>query len=172
MLIKISCRCSAHNIEEGLFVSDESLKNDTLTPLLLLYTKLKALFNCIKNKINNNNNKLKIIIIRRKFFIAISEALIWNENYAKKEIFFMRRSRRKKNERKKEKNVSLCTCRANNFQFTPLTLKRSSAFSFQLSKTLAKIESGCWGRKNIHKKRKRSKRKWNFLNTLAISLEL
>jgi hypothetical protein len=45
--------------------------------------------------------------------------------------------------KKEEKEKIVYTCRANNFQFTPLTLKRSSAFSFQLSKTLAKIESGC-----------------------------
>lgn len=105
-----------------------------------------AASNRIKNN-NNNNNKLKII--RRKIFIAISEALTWNENYAKSEI---RRRRRRRGRKKiffifhaklKKKNISLYTCRANNFQFTPLTLERSSEFSFQLSKTLAKIESGC-----------------------------
>lgn len=76
---------------------------------------------------------------KKEIFMAISETLTWNENYAKKK-------RKSSSKRKREKIVSLYTCRANNFQFTPLTLKRSSAFSFQLSKTLAKIESGCWGK--------------------------
>ena len=100
---------------------------------------------CINIKTIICNNSKKLEENKKKFFMAISEALTWNGNYAKEKSLSMWKA----GKRKRKKNCfAIHSCRANNFQFTPLTLKRSSAFSFQLSKTLAKIEGGCWGKRN------------------------
>lgn len=68
-----------------------------------------------------------------------------------------------------------CACCAHRYCICRTLLKRFLAFSFQLSKTLAKIESGCWEnnikeitKKEMREKKKERRRKKNSVNTLNI----